>query len=246
MIIYPCRGTRGIHLTTAYLEKAGFKYDREWTIITKVPRPGDEETPPLHWVSINQSVEIGSISCRFEYKSDESDNEVSKYLVFSHPDMPEDLWVNTEKDNSSDYIDIFNFEKMVLKTRSEGKEAAEWVSKLTGKECMLVRGCSENASTGHSSQLGFELKESDLRRTGHTDCAYHICSEKSLARLQSKIPDLTLTIDQFRPNVVIDGIEPDEEDNLRQFELIDSSITCRVVKFCVRCKATTFNKELRD
>lgn len=62
--------------------------------------------------------------------------------------------------------------------------------------------------------------------------------------MNSKIGDATITSENFRPNIIIEGedLEPYEEDNWDWIRIGDETV-CRNVKECTRCILTTINPE---
>lgn len=65
----------------------------------------------------------------------------------------------------------------------------------------------------------------------------------SLAELNRRLA-VPLPMTRFRPNVVIDGLEPHEEDGWRSFEM--GGIRCDGVKLCARCVVTTTDQLTAD
>ena len=175
-------------------------------------------------------------------------NKSNLYLVFSHHEQPEDLYIEVDKEYSTDVHVMYNGDGDRIEAFSEGELAQKWFTEVTRVEVMLVRSFSINNSTTHGFESGFQLQKEDIKRAGHGDAAYHLLTNKSLSHLQTKInePGLVLNADQFRPNIVIDGIEPDEEDNIRELLDVDNNTIFRIVKHCVRWKTPTFNSKLKD
>ncbi len=63
-----------------------------------------------------------------------------------------------------------------------------------------------------------------------------LISEESLADLNRRLAD-PLPMNRFRPNLVVAGVEPYEEDRWERIEI--NGIGIRVVKPCARCVVTT-------
>jgi uncharacterized protein YcbX len=70
-----------------------------------------------------------------------------------------------------------------------------------------------------------------------------LASEEGLgdlnARLESPVP-----MNRFRPNIVVKGCGPFEEDSWNRIKVGD--VTLAVVKPCARCEVTTIDKETLD
>lgn len=70
-----------------------------------------------------------------------------------------------------------------------------------------------------------------------------LISEASLADLNERL-ERPVPMDRFRPNLVVRGCEPFEEDGWSQVRI--GPITFRVVKPCARCVVTTVDQETAD
>ena len=236
LVIYPCRGVQGIHLSEVKVGVSGFELDREWCLLQKDISRKDMRRHGRRWVSITRNVEVPKISCRFE----------NKYLVFSNPKQAEDLWIDTEKEPSQDTYTFNNFEGENLEGYSEGEEASKWFSEIIGLDVVLVRSKQEVKSSSHKYEFYYDRKDTDIRKPSHIHAAIHVINERSVERLNSKIKDESLHVNSepFRPNIVISGIRSDEEDDLREVQLTSDGTTFRMIKHCVRCKTPTYNKEI--
>jgi uncharacterized protein len=67
-----------------------------------------------------------------------------------------------------------------------------------------------------------------------------LISDASLELLNSKLPE-PIGMDRFRPNIVISGMQPHEEDNLTFFTI--NNIRFKAAKPCARCVVTTINQQ---
>jgi uncharacterized protein YcbX len=230
LIIYPCRGVKGIHLTEANITPTGFELDREWTLLEREITQEENQKPGSRWVSIIKNQKVLDISCRFELK------DGVKYLVFSCDKHQNDLWINTTKEYSGDAIEYYNFELHKIEGFSEGEDAARWFSDAIGRDVVLVRSQQKKKSSTHDYEFHYPLCALDERNSNHTHAAIHLISEKSLEYLNSKISEEVYKAEAiaFRPNIVIEGIEHDEEDDLREVEFAEQKVRMRMVKHCVR------------
>lgn len=227
-------GVQGVHLKEAQIDLAGFVHDREFLLLQKESKNKNKPS----WISINQSPKMGLTTCRFEEK------DRVKYLVFSHPDQQEDLWITTKMTDNEE-ITYINFEGDALKAYHQGEEAQKWFSEAIGREVVLVRSSEKPKSPTNNYEFHYQLKGSDIRRSGHTQGCIHVVNQKSVDELNEKIqdPDTHIDGDVFRPNIILDGITPGEEDDIREMELVSSDTNFRVIKHCIRCKMPNYNKE---
>jgi uncharacterized protein YcbX len=63
-----------------------------------------------------------------------------------------------------------------------------------------------------------------------------VCNAASLAHLNTRMPS-PIGMERFRPNIVLEGLEPFEEDRIS--ELRFETVTLRLVKPCTRCVITS-------
>jgi len=169
-----------------------------------------------------------------------------KNLVFSHEKQFGDLWINTEKYGYEDTWTLYNFEGQKIEAYSEGPNASVWFSDVINQDVVLIRSRNKKPSSTHDYQFHYNLDKNDVRNSMHTHAAIHLISEASVKKLNSMIEDKSCEVnaEAFRPNIVIDGINPDEEDDLRELELESTKTNFRHVKHCVRCKTTTYNPKI--
>ncbi len=62
-----------------------------------------------------------------------------------------------------------------------------------------------------------------------------VCNAASLAHLNARMPG-PIGMERFRPNIVLEGLEPFEEDRIAELRFDD--VTLRLVKPCTRCVIT--------
>lgn len=121
---------------------------------------------------------------------------------------------------------------------STSREADEWVSAYMGRPCKLLRFDlgHEKRETLRQWAPGYAVTFNDL-------FSYMIISEASVRALNEHLPE-PITYARFRPNIVVDGSEPFEEDTWRAFIFgKKKQVVFRGVKPRGRCKITTVNPE---
>lgn len=128
----------------------------------------------------------------------------------------------------------------------EGAEAAAWASKALGFPARLVRYLG--SATGYQ-------RGTDMLRTANPDWAanfevrFHdgypllMATEASLADLNTRLPQ-PVSMDRFRPNIILDGLEPWEEDTWATIRVVPAQTGGDAVEFtlckpCDRCKVPT-------
>ena len=122
--------------------------------------------------------------------------------------------------------------------RDEGDAAATWFTAFLGVACRLVRMPDDEIRrvdrtyAGPDDQVGFADGFSFL-----------LTSRASLDELNRRLPT-PLPMNRFRPNIVIDGVEPFEEDGWRHIRV--DGITFNVAKPCARCAITTTDQNTAE
>jgi uncharacterized protein YcbX len=117
----------------------------------------------------------------------------------------------------------------------QGEEAADWFSDWLGATVRLV-----HIADGYKRLVNESYAVHDDDHTGFAD-GYPILltSEEGLqdlnARLESPVP-----MNRFRPNVVVKGCDPFEEDRWNRIRIDDVELA--VVKPCARCEVTTIDQ----
>jgi uncharacterized protein len=202
--VYPVKSCRGIDLQTAELVETGIKYDRHWMLV-------DEQG---NFLSQRKLPQMAGISCSL--------TEQSLIVTAQHQ---EPLEVPLEQ-TSSNFIavNIWNDE---CKAAIVSTQASAWFSKVLGQSCELVY-----------------LPESEKRQVdpryaepgqivGFADgFPLLIVSLASIDMLNEKL-EQKVSIDRFRPNIIIDGCPAHAEDDWHRIAIGDIEI--QLAKPCSRC-----------
>jgi uncharacterized protein len=208
LFTYPVKSCRGTAHDSVLLEEAGLAHDREWMFVT----PGgrfltQREEPRLARVFASLQRDELRLSA-------EGAGEVCVPLDFAGPRGEVTVW--------RDRVSAFD----------QGDEPAAWISSLLGRDARLVRfdpaarrRCDPAWTAGAEAHSRFS--------DGYP---LMVISRASLDDLNSRL-SAPLPMDRFRPNLVLDGLPPYGEDEVR--ELIAQGIRLRVVKPCTRCSITT-------
>ena len=115
-------------------------------------------------------------------------------------------------------------------------EAARFLTSILGQPARLVYQ-PENAKRFASPKYA----RPDDRVSLADGFALLITNRASLENLNSHIPeDERVSMDRFRPNIVLSGIEPFEEDVIKSLKI--GTVELEIVKPCTRCKVTTIDQ----
>ena len=132
-----------------------------------------------------------------------------------------------------DRIDIKIFNDSA-KAKVVGHETNDWLSHTLQEKCRLVTIDPEQLRKMKSKYNG---KENDV--ISFSDISpIHLMSEESLKDLNSKLESL-VTIDNFRPNILISGSPAYEEDNWSSVKIGDCEF--EVTLKTPRCTFTTID-----
>jgi len=107
-------------------------------------------------------------------------------------------------------------------------EANEWFSSYLGKNVQLVR------------QSGTRMSKKKDTLSFVDSYPVHLCSEDSLAELNHRL-DIPVEMERFRPNIVIRGNLPFQEDEWNTINIGSSQF--KVAKACPRCVIITIDRK---
>lgn len=211
--IYPIKSCGGLSLSSAELDARGIRYDRQWMIVQ------DDDAQRGMFLTQRELPALALIQPTFD----------SDHLSIHAPNMGT-LRVPLAQDAAAPTLPVVIWKDTCLAV-DEGDAAAAWVSAYLGVQARLVRmydGFVRPVDPTYSPQPA---------QTGFTD-GYPLLfiSEASLADLNARLQARgkgALPMSRFRPNVVISGVAPYDEDNWTRFCIGD--IAFDAVKTCARC-----------
>ncbi|MCD8504390.1 MAG: MOSC N-terminal beta barrel domain-containing protein [Burkholderiaceae bacterium] len=221
---YPIKSCAGTALPEARLTSLGIEHDRQWLIVDDVGQfQTQRQIPHLAWIE---------------------PTVIGKSLQLSAPELPT-ISVNfATSDAKKLAVNIWNDRLLAL---DMGDMAAQWLD-----EFLEVPG-------RHFRLVQFDRKQS--RFSDQTWCgdwpaalqfadgfAVNVLSEASLTHFNERLMEMGLDpVDarRFRPNLVIDGLEPHEEDQIGKLRLKagDSHLELELVKPCPRCQIPDINPD---
>ena len=220
--IYPIKSLKGISLESSVVEKRGLRYDRRW-MLTDLDGMffTQREVPKMAAVV----VEVLGGALRVS-----SDGFDSLEIPFE-PDRGEHesvtVWNSTLIGET--YVGAMN----------------EWFSEVLSKRCKLVR--MPDNGTRHVSEK-FDLGEDTVSFADGYPLL--LIGEGSLAEVNERLHEkyhsdeygekLPLPMNRFRPNVVVEGSDPFEEDRWAKIKI--GAAIFRVPKPCARCVMTTVDQ----
>ena len=210
--IYPLKSARGISLENAVPETRGLVHDRRWMVVDDSGQFMSQRTFP----------EMALINTKLSEQT----------LNLNAPGMSELCLPLFPTAGKSQEVEIWGDR---CESWTANPHAEKWISDYLGKSCRIVfmpdhsnRPVDPDFSVGEnqvSFSDGFPLL---------------LISEASLNDLNNRLPE-SVTMNRFRPNLVVKNTEPFEEDTWKIIRIGECEL--QVVKPCSRCILTTVDPE---
>lgn len=215
--VYPLKSARGIALESLRAGSRGLHGDRRWMVVDAKRRFVTQRQLPR--MALLSAVEDGTT------------------LTLSAPDAAV-LEVSLPGPAAAVCrVEIWGQE---VDARSAGQPAAIWLTEFLGRPCELVylapemdRALPAGYTRGGAESVGFAD-------------AFHalLVGDGTLAELNRRLTAkgvAPVPLNRFRPNILISGLEPGEEDTWQRITL--GEVRWRVAKPCERCLVTTVDQE---
>lgn len=220
IFIYPIKSCGGIALTSATIEERGLRLDRRWMLIS------DAEKDRNTFVTQREYPRLALIQPAIKETT----------LAINAPNMPEISVSLTQQGQPDREVVVW---RDTCRAVDQGDAIAAWFSEFVGVPLRLVRiddAFVRPVSMDYTDQPS---------QTGFAD-GYPILviSEESLIDLNRKLDARdkpAMRMNRFRPNIVIKGCDPFEEDLWHWIKIGD--IRAEVAKPCARCAITTVEQE---
>jgi MOSC domain-containing protein len=209
LFIYPLKSGRAIPQTSVHLASTGFQWDRHWMAAS-----------PDSQVFMSQRTEP-----RLALIEPEIDTDA---LTLRAPGLAP-LRVPLQPHGAAKPAEVW---KNAISALDQGDEAAAWLTRVIGKEARLLRispVLDRKASPQYAGATPAPVTFTD----GFPILVVNLAS---LAHLNRRMPE-PVGMERFRPNLVLEGLEPFAEDRIGTVQIGD--ITLRLVKPCTRCIITS-------
>lgn len=211
--VYPVKSLGGMSLQTARVEPRGLRHDRRWMLAG----------PDGGFLSQRTLPRMALISVRADAESLVLQAPMQPMLRVSvtPPALPD--WVNVQVWNSA------------CRALAVNPDADRWLSDFLQSPCRLAFMPDETQ----------RLVPAEFRRAqGIVSFAdafpLLLLGEASLHDLNQRLP-VPVSINRFRPNIVVSGTPPYAEDAWRTVMLGETLF--HVIKPCARCLLTTINPQ---
>lgn len=212
--LYPVKSCAGIALQAHDLDRTGLDLDRAWMVVDPHGEfLSQRELPRM--ALIHPTLRASDLVLR-------APGMLALHLALDVVEAPARVRV------WDDEVAAFDM----------GPLAAQWCSDFLGRPARLVRFDPD------------AQRLADKHWTGDLDAPVQfndgfpllVASTASLAELNRRL-DAPVTMQRFRPNLVLDGLDAHGEDQLDEISFDDGAIRLRLVKPCARCSIPDVDPE---
>lgn len=212
LFIHPLKGAKPISIQSMDIEETGPRWDREWMLI-------DEKND---FLSQRKKAKLCLIEQQINKES----------LLLSAPGM-ESITIPVDKYPTSE-LEVTIFGKKIRGIHVD-KNLDQWFSDYFGEAVRLVRSPQENRRL--ISKNHFKKDQTIHFADGYP---FLLTSLSTLDDLNSRLKD-PVTMNRFRPNIVIENAPANDEDNWSSYSIGD--INFLSVKACARCVVVTVDQD---
>lgn len=211
LFVYPVKSCAGVELSEALLTETGLDLDRAWMLVD-----GKDEF-------LSQRDEPRMALVKVQLKHHEvvlrAPGMLALHLAVEAVDSPRRVRV------WDDQVDAWDM----------GVVAAQWFTDFLGRPCRLVRFDPE---VRRASSMKWTGGVEALNQFGDA-FPLLVTSEGSMAELNRRLREAghaPVGVERFRPNIVLAGLEANDEDRLDAIRVAaDSEVVLKPVKPCTRC-----------
>ncbi len=209
LYIYPVKSLAGIELQESSLSEFGLDNDRRWLIVDKNGLFMSQRTTP----------KMATIQTALKQNN----------LILSHQGQEIKVPQATST-NKSMPVTVWNDS---LNAQLLSDEVDEWLSEILAQTCHLVY-----MPSSAKRQIDEDFAKQDQFVSFADAFPILLVSQASLDDLNQKL-EAAVTINRFRPNIVIDGVAAFAEDNWKDFSI--NQMDYHMAKPCSRCIMPSIN-----
>lgn len=211
LFVYPIKSLGGIALQEAEISDRGLLYDRRWMLV------GEDQ------VFLSQRSHPVMALLR---------PEIQDGALLVHAPSGEPIRIEPKEEGQMMKVQVWDD---VCDAYVYGQEVNEWFSTQLGMPARLVYMHDQSR------------REVDPRYASNEEIVsfadgypFLMISEESLQDLNGRL-ETPVPMDRFRPNIVVRGGEPYQEDEVKAFEA--GGVTFTGVKPCARCQVITIDQK---
>ena len=211
LFVYPVKSCAGIELDEALLTETGFDLDRAWMVVDEQGEFVTQRKLP-RMALIKPQLKRTEVILR-------APGMLALHLAIDQVEKPAKVRVWGDEVEAWDMGDV----------------AAQWFTDFLGRKLRLVRFDPE------------VKRASSMEWTGGVEVLNQfsdgfpllVTSEGSMAELNRRLREsghAEVGVERFRPNIVLEGLEANDEDRLDIVSIAaDRAVQLKLVKPCVRC-----------
>jgi uncharacterized protein len=204
LFVYPVKSARGVPCSSVRITPTGFEWDRQWMVINAHGVFLSQRSHPRMALLVPQ-VSPDGLQLGFP-------GVAPLVLPFTYEGASVPVRVHDDRCVGID----------------QGDEAARWISDVLGAPLRMVRVPEAPRRVASPKFAG-----DTVAPLGFSDAfPVLVCNQASLDDLNTRM-EAPIPMDRFRPNIVIEGLEPWSEDHIESVTMGD--LTLRLVKPCTRC-----------
>ncbi len=222
LYLYPIKSLGGMAVSEAVINERGFQYDRRWMLVGADPQAGiypfmtQREHPVMS--QINVALLPGHLHVSERMRPDDG-------LTIGLEQHTDEVLTTVVWDDTVQAVAVSDV-------------ADRWFSRVLGLRCRLVY-MPEQTHRPVDAQYVAPDAQGYVPGVSFADgYPYLVIGQASLDELNRRL-DQPITMNRFRPNIVVSGTEPNDEDSWQQFRLGDTEFYG--VKPCARCVLTTID-----
>jgi len=212
--IYPIKSTFRIQLVESEIDFFGLKHDRNFAIIN----------------SSNKIITARENKNLYKIKT-----EIEKGNLIFNTDKQGKIELSLLKNYEEEQKEVIIFKDQVS-AKIINHKINDWISNIIGEPAQLIKIDEDKMRKMKPKYNG---KENDFIRFQDAS-AIHLITESSIKSLNEKV-EKPVTIHHFRPNIVIKGTKPYEEDDWKKVKI--GTCEFEVAVKTARCPMITINPE---
>lgn len=212
LAVHPIKSCAGIGLTEALLVETGLEFDRAWMVVDGQGRMLTQREWPR----------MALVQPQFKHGE----------LMLRAPGMLA-LHLRLDAVEAATRVRVWDD---VVKAYDMGSLAAQWFSDFLGTPVRLARFDPEEKRLSDAAWTG-EVQAENAFSDGFP---LLVANQASLDDLNTRLASkgvAAMTMPRFRPNLVLAGLQPFDEDHIDTLEITtdEGPVVLRLVKPCVRC-----------
>jgi uncharacterized protein YcbX len=208
LTVHPIKSARGIALQDSEVDEFGLRYDRRWMVVDDAGEFLSQRSNP-RLALVSPSIQDGVLRV----------------------DAPGMSTLETPLEPVTAVTTSVTIWNDACAATWLGERPARWFTEFLGGSCSLVH------MAPYTMRAADPAYAPDGVRVSFADAfPFLLISEESLGDLNRRLA-VPLPMNRFRPNLVVAGGEPYEEDRWDRIQI--GAIQLRIVKPCARCVVTT-------